>query len=41
MTIKPGDNVLLPTGEMSLQKIKLENKDYLLCREMDLLMVIR
>lgn len=41
MTIKPGDNVLLPTNEMSLQKIKLENKEYLLCREMDLLMVIR
>lgn len=41
MTIKPGDNVLLPTSEMSLQKIKLENKEYLLCREMDLLMVIR
>ena len=41
MTVKPGDKVLLPMGEMSVQKIKLEDKDYFLCREMDLLMVIR
>ena len=41
MTVKPGDKVLLPTGDMSVQKIKLEDKDYFLCREMDLLMVIR
>jgi chaperonin GroES len=41
MTVKAGDKVLLPTGEMSVQKIKLEDKDYFLCREMDLLMVIR
>lgn len=41
MAVKPGDKVMLPVGEMSIQKIKLEDKDYLLCREMDLLMVIR
>ena len=41
MTVKPGDKVLLPMGEMSVQKIKLGEKDYFLCREMDLLMVIR
>ena len=41
MTVKIGDKVLLPTGDMSVQKIKLEDKDYFLCREMDLLMVIR
>ena len=41
MTVQPGDKVLLPTGDMSVQKIKLEDKDYFLCREMDLLMVIR
>jgi co-chaperonin GroES (HSP10) len=41
MTVQPGDKVLLPMGEMSVQKIKLEDKDYFLCREMDLLMVIR
>ena len=41
MTVKPGDKVLLPMGEMSVQKIKLGEKEYFLCREMDLLMVIR
>lgn len=41
MEVKVGDKVLLPSGEMSVQKVKLEDKDYFLCREMDLLMVIR
>ena len=41
MTVKPGDKVLLPSGDMGIQKIKLGEKDYFLCREMDLLMVIR
>ena len=41
MTVKVGDKVLLPMGEMAVQKIKLGENDYFLCREMDLLMVIR
>ena len=41
MTVKAGDRVLLPVGEMAVQKIKLGDKDYFMCREMDLLMVIR
>ena len=41
MEVSVGDKVLLPMGEMSVQKIKLGEKDYFLCREMDLLMVIR
>jgi chaperonin GroES len=41
MTVKQGDKVLLPSGDMAVQKIKLGEKDYFLCREMDLLMVIR
>lgn len=41
MEIKVGDKVMMPQGGMSAQKVKLEDKDYYLCREMDLLMVIR
>ena len=41
MTVKPGDKVVMPTSEMAVQKIKLGDKDYFLCREMDLLIVIR
>ena len=41
MTVKVGDKVLLPMCELAVQKIKLGDKDYFLCREMDLLMVIR
>jgi len=41
MTVKVGDKVLLPTSEMAVQKIKLGDKDYFMCREMDLLLVIR
>ena len=41
MEVKVGDKVMLPSGEMSVQKVKLEDKDYFLCREMDLLIVIR
>lgn len=41
MSVKPGDKVLMPSSEMAVQRIKLGDKDYFLCREMDLLMVIR
>lgn len=41
MTVKVGDRVLLPLGEMAIQKIKLGDKEYYMCREMDLLLVIR
>ena len=41
MEVKVGDKVMMPQGGMSAQKVKLEDKDYYLCREMDLLMVIR
>lgn len=41
MTVKVGDRVLLPIGEMAVQKIKLQDKEYFMCREMDLLLVIR
>ena len=41
MTVKVGDKVVMPTSEMAAQKVKLEDKEYFLCREMDLLMVIR
>ena len=41
MEVKVGDKVMMPQGGMSAQKVKLEDKEYYLCREMDLLMVIR
>ena len=41
MEIKVGDKVMMPQGGMSAQKVKLEDKDYYLCREMDIPMVIR
>jgi hypothetical protein len=31
----------MPQGGMSAQKVKLGDNEYYLCREMDLLMVIR
>jgi co-chaperonin GroES (HSP10) len=41
MEVKVGDKVMMPQGGMSAQKVTLGDKDYYLCREMDLLMVIR
>ena len=41
MEVKVGDRVMMPQGGMSAQKVTLEGKDYYLCREIDLLMVIR
>jgi chaperonin GroES len=41
MAVKVGDSVMLPGGSMSVSTIKLNNKDYYLCREMDLLMIIK
>ena len=41
MEVSVGDKVMMPSGGMSAQKVTLEDKEYFLCREMDLLMVIR
>jgi chaperonin GroES len=41
MEVSVGDKVLLPHGGMNIQKIKLDDTEYFLCREMDLLMVIK
>jgi co-chaperonin GroES (HSP10) len=41
MEVKVGDKVMMPQGGMSAQKVKLGDNEYYLCREMDLLMVIR
>lgn len=41
MTVKVGDSVMLPGGSMNVTTIKLNNKEYYLCREMDLLMIIK
>ena len=41
MEVQVGDKVMLPTGGMSLRKIKLEETEYYLCREMDLEMIIK
>ena len=41
MEVSVGDKVLLPSGGMNIQKIKLDDNEYFLCREMDLLMVIK
>jgi chaperonin GroES len=40
MEVEVGDEVMLSNG-MNTSKIKLGNKNYFLCREMDLLMVIK
>ena len=36
-----GDSVMLPGGSMNINNVKLGGKDYMLCREMDLLMIIK
>lgn len=41
MEIKVGDRVMMPQGGMSAQKVKLEDTEYYLCREMDIPLVIR
>lgn len=41
MEVEVGDRVMLPNGNMNIQKVNLEDKEYYLCRETDLLMVIR
>jgi hypothetical protein len=41
MEVEVGDKVMLPTGGMSLRKVKLGDKEYYLCREMDLEMIIK
>ena len=41
MEVQVGDKVILPAGGMALRKIKLSNKEYYLCREMDLEMIIK
>jgi chaperonin GroES len=41
MEVEVGDKVMLPAGGMSLRKIKLGDKEYYLCREMDLEMIIK
>ena len=41
MAVKVGDSVMLPGGSMNINNVKLGNKEYMLCREMDLLMIIK
>jgi chaperonin GroES len=41
MAVKVGDSVMLPGGSMNINNVKLGGKDYMLCREMDLLMIIK
>lgn len=41
MEVEVGDKVMMPAGNMNAQKVKLEDNEYYLCRETDLLMVIR
>jgi co-chaperonin GroES (HSP10) len=41
MEVKVGDKVMMPQGGMSAQKVTLGDKEYYLCREMDIPMVIR
>ena len=41
MEVEVGDKVMMPAGNMNTQKVNLEDKEYYLCRETDLLMVIR
>jgi len=41
MEVEVGDKVMMPQGGMSMSKVKVGEEDYFLCREMDLLMVIK
>lgn len=41
MEVEVGDSVMLPGGSLNVSTIKLNNKEYYLCREMDLLMIIK
>lgn len=41
MEVEVGDKVMLPHGSVSVQKVTLDTKDYYLCREAELLLVIK
>lgn len=41
MEVEVGDKVMLPQGSMGVGKVKIDEKEYLLCREQELLMVIK
>lgn len=41
MEVEVGDKVMLPQGSMSISKVKIDDKEYLLCREQELLMVFK
>lgn len=41
MEVNVGDKVMLPQGSMGVGKVKIDEKEYLLCREQELLMIIK